>query len=486
MKRKIKLFSTLASLIVCICMLMIGVFAAQTISFTAVGKVTFVSDIVYADITRTVYGNKQTVEPQVFGLDGRKHIVNYFNINNVETKTDLINNGDGSLTINRYYSSSAKTLKQLCPELQVGDEVTLSATTEGGKFIYLTSYGESWFFNNSLTITDIHLNSTVIFYTQNNKDETPRKISEIQIVKTSDYTNSLKGKGENGADIFVPYNESNFASVQRKNLFDYKTEMVNAGGVLQGDGSVKVKPDQIHNGIVSWTPEEPKQRITVTATIKNENSSNESTLYFKIKYTDGTTDNSTFNNCYNTYRTISLTSSANKSIESVIWGSNHNDYTYIKDVQIEEGIEATEYEEYEEPKTVVKEYLTNNKTVEGNKLEFVNAETNIIVQFEIENLSNNRGIDITISDLIKNEPASAILKTVKVRVGDEALRVYDTKQNELEVLKVVCTEKSTTNNHKVVIQFVFSIEEEGGNVSADTNYNYNVHMSNVPAEKDSE
>ena len=487
MRRKLKVISTISALLVCICMLMIGVYAAQSISFTAVGKITFVSDVVYADITRTVYGNKETVAPQVFGLDGKQHVVNYFNIDNVTTRTGITNNGDGTLTVSgEYYITSAKTLQQLCPELKVGETVTILGETGGQKFIYLTAHGKTWSFGKSLTIEEIHLKSTVAFYTLSSTDTSSKTISNLQIVKTEDYNNKLKGAGENGADLFVPYNENNFASVQRKNLFDYKTELKNvSGNALQGDGSVKfTQSSATRTTLLSWTPaEKDVKRVVVSATMKNDHSTNGETIYFEIKYKDGgsvTSANCT--NCNNTYITFKAYSEPNREVASVDWVSIAAGTTYIKDVQIEEGVEQTEYEEYQAPIIVEKEYLTENKTIEGNQLNFIDASTDIIVQFEIENLSNDRGIKITVKDLLAKVTGEAIAKKIMVKVGDQALRAYDPNQSDsnLEVLELVCTDKSTTNNHRAVIQIVFSVNE--ANVGAQINYNYIINMVNVPAE----
>lgn len=113
---------------------------------------------------------------------------NLFDISKVLTNgTQLINNGDGTLTVNTTSSSSSArgadpaTLADYCPTLAVGDTVTLSATSTGSnKFIYLgVPYSNTWAFGTTLTITQDMLDAKVFFYASGLS--TTAKISNIQI-----------------------------------------------------------------------------------------------------------------------------------------------------------------------------------------------------------------------------------------------------------------------------------------------------------------
>ena len=97
---------------------------------------------------------------------------NLFDISKVLTYgTSLVNNGDGTLTITTSPSDSAVTatapnkLSDYCPNLKVGDTVTLSADTTGTqKRIYLSTAAQTWNFGASKTITQEMLNSTISWY----------------------------------------------------------------------------------------------------------------------------------------------------------------------------------------------------------------------------------------------------------------------------------------------------------------------------------
>ena len=96
---------------------------------------------------------------------------NLFDISKVLTNTNVINNGDGTLTINTTSGSTGvlalppRQLKDYCPNLQVGDIVFLEAVTTGtDKFIYLSTSGNSWNFGNVRTITQNDLDSMVYWY----------------------------------------------------------------------------------------------------------------------------------------------------------------------------------------------------------------------------------------------------------------------------------------------------------------------------------
>lgn len=89
---------------------------------------------------------------------------NLFDINQINSTTTLINNGDGTLTAKMGASYSYTLLKTICPNLKVGKTYTLNFTTTGMRYIYLQGYNKVWNLGTSLTITETMLNSKVIFY----------------------------------------------------------------------------------------------------------------------------------------------------------------------------------------------------------------------------------------------------------------------------------------------------------------------------------
>ena len=98
---------------------------------------------------------------------------NYFNANKIEK--DNIQISDNGKTIRmpinasgNGYTETGKTLGELCPDLKVGDNVFLNFERNLGNnynnFIYLSLANYIWNKNTSITITDLHLRSGVVFY----------------------------------------------------------------------------------------------------------------------------------------------------------------------------------------------------------------------------------------------------------------------------------------------------------------------------------
>ena len=168
---------------------------------------------------------------------------NLFDVSKVKTympdqmSFSLINNGDGSITVNVGTQTSVRggapyTLGDYAPDLKVGETYTLSAETTGtNKYIYLSAVAEIWNFGTSKVITAEMLASRVNWYASG--AGTTATISNIQIEQ---------GKT---ATTYAPYIEPSAVKVrtQGKNLFPYpfyhKSKMQN--GVTwtdNGDGTI--------------------------------------------------------------------------------------------------------------------------------------------------------------------------------------------------------------------------------------------------------
>ena len=108
---------------------------------------------------------------------------------------------------------SPNTLKDYCPNLQVGDVVYLNATTTGtNKYIYLDVSANLWNFGTKRTITQNDLDSKVYWYASGTN--TTATILDIMI-------------STDGGD-YVPYEHTEIsATVTGKNLFDRANAYVN-------------------------------------------------------------------------------------------------------------------------------------------------------------------------------------------------------------------------------------------------------------------
>ena len=128
---------------------------------------------------------KDTIQIKDVGknlFDISKVITNW----NTSINSGLRNNNDGTLTISSPPTSttsialSPNTLKDYCPNLQVGDVVYLNATTTGtNKYIYLDVSVSLWNFGTKRTITQNDLDSKVYWYASG--VNTTATISDIMI-----------------------------------------------------------------------------------------------------------------------------------------------------------------------------------------------------------------------------------------------------------------------------------------------------------------
>ena len=122
-------------------------------------QATFKSVELYGDTTQQTYSGK-----------------NLFDISKVISNAQVVNNNDGTLTINAPSGSSSvaaappNKLSDYCPNLKVGDIATLSFDTTGSeKYIYLYGTGANFLWglgvsSRTKTVTQAMLDSQVLFY----------------------------------------------------------------------------------------------------------------------------------------------------------------------------------------------------------------------------------------------------------------------------------------------------------------------------------
>ena len=128
---------------------------------------------------------KDTIQVKDVGknlFDISKVITNW----NTSINSGIRNNNDGTLTISSPPTSTTSiglvpnTLKDYCPNLQVGDVVYLNATTTGtNKYIYLDVSVSLWSFGTKRTISQNDLDSKVYWYASG--VNTTATISDIMI-----------------------------------------------------------------------------------------------------------------------------------------------------------------------------------------------------------------------------------------------------------------------------------------------------------------
>lgn len=206
-----------------------------------------------------------------------------------------------------------------------------------------------------------------------------------------------------------------------KNLYDWKTDLItNGNGELQEDGSIRLSyPLASMSKNCGWEPFDPSQQITISFDMRTDVTDransllNQVSVYLKIEYTDGATtlvgNGGTDYSKYNTYK---ATSDANKEVKKVSWYYNYADNTYIKDLQIEIGDTATDYESYIESQIVTADA---DGTVKG----LTSVSPNMTV------LCNTADTSVNVTYNVSPEKYIAENTTKKIHelVSDEALGV---------------------------------------------------------------
>lgn len=168
----------------------------------------------------------QEIEVATGSVSVKSNSNNMFNAKAIRNTTIEVNE-DGSVitmpivTSGNGYSSTERKLKDLAPNLEVGDVVFINASTTSdyNKYIYLAGSNILWNFGKSLTITESDLNSTVVLY--GNRYEN----GETQQVIISDFRIT-----KNANDEFEPYKESSITYNLGDNFFADKDYIEN--GVL--------------------------------------------------------------------------------------------------------------------------------------------------------------------------------------------------------------------------------------------------------------
>ncbi len=144
---------------------------------------------------------------------------NLFDISKLSTWGNVINNGDGTITVKSYGAGTKETLRILCPSLRAGDTATLSfITTDTDRyFIYINTGGtyQEWSNGKSKVVTEELLDSNIWFYT-NSSSDTEAIISNIQIelgTVTTEYQ-----------PYFTGLKSASFKGIKStgRNLLDYK------------------------------------------------------------------------------------------------------------------------------------------------------------------------------------------------------------------------------------------------------------------------
>ena len=105
---------------------------------------------------------------------------NLFNFNNMRVPYATVDYTNKTITFTSF-NTNTNYLKEICPNLVVGETYTLSfVTTSSVKYIYLSETQFTWNIGEAHTITQGDLDSYILFY---GSEDTQHTISNIQIEK---------------------------------------------------------------------------------------------------------------------------------------------------------------------------------------------------------------------------------------------------------------------------------------------------------------
>ncbi len=279
---------------------------------------------------------------------------NLFNIKECITGTNILDNGDGSITAKGYPSYTGKKLSQLAPNLKIGDEFVFSMETNGYAAIYLLDKSANY--NNYIgnkgkyIATQEMLNSSVYLYKQ-----TPAQGGAAAIIKNMQielgtvatkyeqygYRIPIKVSGKN------KFNLSAVEHTERTEILENGIKWLQSGDVdiklpageytisfkQNGTGSLYLRNGKVSNGYITM--------LTSTATYKT----------FKF---DASVDGYLRISCF--------------SLEKI-----------LTDIQIEEGTAATVYEPYVEPK-ITNIYLNEPLRKLGEYADYIDFKNKKIVR----------------------------------------------------------------------------------------------------------
>lgn len=184
-----------------------------------------------------------------------KHVIrantkNLFDVNKVTESTNLKNNKDGTITVSDY-GVSGGLLKDLCPELKVGDTIKVyyePISWTAPRPPYVMTVGGTIFDrkgNSTLTVTEESLNKNIYFYNNNYPD---RGLPGTTIIGRILITTDLTVTATNYEDRYTPYNYlqsnkrmikvSNVCQLYAKNIWKEYTDLYGISIKNNNDGSI--------------------------------------------------------------------------------------------------------------------------------------------------------------------------------------------------------------------------------------------------------
>lgn len=174
---------------------------------------------------------------------------NLFDISKVVQSARLKNNGNGTLTVSAY-GVSAGILKDLCPNIKVGDTIKAYYTPiswtapNPPRVISINNHIFDIVGNPSFVVTEVDLNGKVYFY---NNNYTERNLPGTTVIGNIFITNDTTVTAANYKDRYVPYEITSYKSIMKvsdvcqlvdKSKFTASGTVNGITWVSNGDGSI--------------------------------------------------------------------------------------------------------------------------------------------------------------------------------------------------------------------------------------------------------
>lgn len=145
---------------------------------------------------------------------------NLFNFDNLRMDWATIDYVNKTITFGGFNNSTLNTLKDICPDLVVGETYTFSfKTTSEMDFIYLNGSQYTWYNGTSHKITQEELDNYILFYSASDAEHT---ISNIQIEKGTNATKYVPFKQfKNIFEVDVIFD---WANIETNGVYTLKNE----------------------------------------------------------------------------------------------------------------------------------------------------------------------------------------------------------------------------------------------------------------------
>lgn len=364
---------------------------------------------------------------------------NFFNASKIPSSTGIVVTDNGKtitmpvITAGNGYTSTSRKLSELCPNLKVGDVVTLRFNRNLGigkrKVIYLSGVNYTWYATVSLTITQEMLDSTVILYGNTyTEGETEQWIlTDFSIMLSSETDTSWEQYGASPS----PDYPSEIENVEGKNKLNISTIVkgrldsgvigyeTNVTKLILNKNSFTFTVNSTYKGVSSdFIPVIPNKIY-----VYSQNESLTDSFYIGVACYDKN------KNWLKNLSIVSITIPANCYYIKIQWASLTIGTQTVTNPQLEEGTVATPYVSYNSLE--IKDIGEN--LLDLSKCQFNGCKIGSDGKSIISNISNNYYCELITTQLndylLANKGKTLTFLTGTLLNKATAVVIYGTRTN---------------------------------------------------------